>query len=888
MEIPISAPHMNQRLLTRIEGVLWAWMSAVMRQPRKAIAFLIAVAIIGFLLALNGLGVNSDTSQMVSSKLDYRQAQLDFEAAFPDEENRVTVIVRARSEDEADAFTKLLVDEMRQRTDVATDVFAASADPYLIQNGLLYLDSDELDEVLANISAAGPVLKRLGRTPDMDRLYLALADAFEPLEAGEPLSEALERAIASVAETIDSRLDGTPEPLSWQEIFVAADEDDNPDLHQRIVSISPVLDLSRLQPARPAVFAIDKAVKKLVSNGDFEVTADITGNAVLRTEELNSVRDGIGVSLSFSVLFIIILLMVALRSWVLVGTSLLALLITILITAGFAALMYEALNLVSIAFMVLLIGLGIDFMIHLAMHVQEERTRGLSCHQSIMQSNHHIGAALALCAPTSAIAFFAFAPTYFTGMTQLGIVSGFGVLVAFVVAVTLLPAVFALLPPNSGIRNEKVVESSNSAFFASIGLSGPVKARIAVSMIVLGGLSLFLMPSVRFDADPMALRDPDAPSVTAFNMLFDDEDTQPYNLSLLLPDAAAVDQVKPQLEALSQVREVIGPEDLIPKEQYDKLDAIDIASIGLGFIFESNEVPSEDLLASASDRLNDALKKYPTPATLALTDSLVNYQAALSENASLRSEVEGDIFRFWGQQYERLEQQIYPEEVTFEALPNILKNRFVAADGRLRLQIEPTADLRNEASRTSFVHAVRELAPNAAGSARSVLESGRVISRAMLIAMFCAWFAVALLLVAILRDGLLVSVILFSLVLAAVLTTATAVLIGVPFNFANVIAVPLLVGVGADSGIHLGMRARREATAADVYETSTPRAVFFSAVTTICSFGTLMFSAHRGVASMGILLSLAIGFTLICTILVQPWLLDKLGAGKSKPKIPVI
>ena len=859
-----------------------------MRQPRKSIGFLVTLAIIGCLLALNGLGVNSDTSQMVSSKLDYRQAQLDFEAAFPDEENRVTVIIRARSEDEADAFTKLLVDEMRQRTDVATDVFAGSTDPYLTRNGLLYLDSDELDEVLANISAAGPVLKRLGRAPDMDRLYLALADAFEPLEEGEELSEALERAIASVASTIDARLAGTPEPLSWQEIFVETDEDDNPDLHQRIVSISPVLDLSRLQPARPAVYAIDEAVKKLVANGDFQVTADITGNAVLRTEELNSVRDGIGISLSFSVLFIIILLMAALRSWVLVGTSLLALLVTILITAGFAALLYDALNLVSIAFMVLLIGLGIDFMIHLAMHVQEERTRGLSGSESIRQSNHHIGAALALCAPTSAIAFFAFAPTHFTGMTQLGIVSGFGVLVAFAVAVTLLPAVFALLPPNSGVRNEKAVESSNSAFFTSIGLSGPVKARIAVSMIVLGGLSLFLMPSVRFDADPMALRDPDAPSVTAFNMLFDDKDTQPYNLSLLLPDEDAVNLIKPQLEALGEVREVISPEDLIPEDQFDKLDAIDIASIGLGLIFDSDESPPEDLLADAPDRLHAALNKYPTPATLALISSLADYRVALGENPSLRGEVEGDVFRFWGQQYERLEQQIYPEEITFEALPDTLKNRFVAADGRLRLQIEPEADLRDEAARTSVVHTVREVAPNAAGSARSVLESGRVISRAMIVAIIGAWLAVALLLIAILRDGLLVSVILFSLVLAAVLTTATAVLIGVPFNFANVIAVPLLVGVGADSGIHLGMRARREAAAADVYETSTPRAVFFSAVTTICSFGTLMFSAHRGVASMGILLSLAIGFTLICTILVQPWLLDKLGGRQDKPKIPVI
>lgn len=852
-----------------------------MKRPRRAIATLVGFAVIGLVLAITGLGVNSDTSKMVSSKLDYRQAQIDFEAAFPAEETRISVIVRARTEDEADAFAARMQDVLRARTDVVTDVFAASADPFLVQNGLLYLDSDELDELLANISAAAPVLKRLGRAPTLDRLYLALADALEPVEVGDELAEALERSIDSVAETIDKRLAGTPEPLSWQAIFVQPDEDEDPNLHQRIIAVSPVLDLSRLQPARPAVLAIDKAVAAIVAEGEFDVEASITGNAVLRTEELASVSNGIGFSLFLSFVFILVLLMIALRSWVLVATSLIALIITILITAGFAALMYDALNLVSVAFMVLLVGLGIDFMIHLAMHVQEERTRGLDCHESIMKSNHHIGAALALCAPTSAIAFFAFAPTNFTGMAQLGVVSGFGVVVAFIVAVTLLPAVFALLPPNIGIRNITAVESAASPFFTNIALSGPGKARVAQCMIGLGVLSLFLMPYVRFDADPMAMRDLDAPSVRAFNLLFDKEETQPYNLSLLVADQDAVDAITPQLDALAEVREVVGPADLVPEDQFDKLDAIDFASVGLGLVFADENQIEASVLADAADRLDASLAEHETPATQKLVASLAAYRSQLEQSPTLREELEGDIFRFWGQQYERLEKQIFPEEITFDALPATLQERFVAGDGRLRLQIEPVADLRDEAARAAFVAAVRGVAPNAAGSARSVLESGRVISRAMLIAIFAAWIAVALLLVAILRDGLLVGVILFSLVLAAVLTTATAVLIDVPFNFANVIAVPLLVGVGADSGIHLGIRARREASAADVYETSTPRAVFFSAITTLCSFGTLMLSDHRGVASMGILLTLAIGFTLICTILVQPWLLDKLGGSKA-------
>ena len=874
---------MNLRLLTRIEGALWAWMSFVMRFPRTMILLLTGLALFGLALAITGLGVNSDTSKMVSSELDYRKAQIDFEQAFPDEETRISLIIRARSEDEADAFTLRVADVLRGRTDVVTDVFAASADPFLIQNGLLYLDSDELDEVLGGISSAGPILKRLGREPTLDRLYLALADALQPINPEEPVPEALDRALNSLADTIDARLSGNPEPLSWQAIFRPPDEDDNPDIHQRIVLISPVLDMARLQPARPAVLAIDKAVAEVVAQGEYDVTASITGNVVLRTEELASVSNGIGISLTLSFLFIIVLLMIALRSAVLVATSLYALIVTILITAGFAALMYDALNLVSVAFMVLLVGLGIDFMIHLAMHVQEERTRGRSCRSSLFVSTRHIGAALALCAPTSAIAFFAFAPTAFTGMTQLGIVSGVGVLVAFSVAVTLLPAVFALLPPGSGIRLKK--QSDKPSIFSKMNSIGPVHSFIAVFTIILGFASIAVLPYVRFDADPMALRDPNASAVQAFNLLFDLEDTQPYNLSLLVEDQDAADEIVPALEALPQVSRVLAPSDLIPEDQFDKLDTIDFASIGLGFVFEDDDEISAELLADGPERLDLALTALASPAMIRLKGSLDDFEKAVASNPALEADLERDVFRFWGQQYERLQQQIYPQEVTFEDLPKTLQTRFVAADGRLRLQIEPEEDLRIDAARQNFVHSVRSVVPQAAGSARSVLESGRVISEAMVLAIICAWIAVAALLIAILRDWVLVGVILFSLVLAAMLTAATAVFIGVPFNFANVIAVPLLVGVGADSGIHLGIRARRSASASHIYETSTPRAVFFSAITTICSFGTLMLSAHRGVASMGILLTLAIGYTLVCTIIVQPWLLSKLGGSSRKTAV---
>lgn len=872
---------MNLQLLNRIEGALWAWMSLVMRHPVKMIAGLVALAVLGLLLAVNGLGVNSDTSRMVSSKLDYRQAQLDFEAAFPREEVRVALIIRARSDDEADAFSDEVSKVLRERTDAVADVFAASADPFLVQNGLLYLESSELDELLGGITAAAPVLKRLGREPNLPRLYLALADAVDPLEPGDVPADALVRAMDAVSEVVERREAGAAEPLSWQAIFRSQNDNEEPNLHQRIISITPVLDMARLQPARPAVLAINEAINTVVAQSEFDVTAAITGNAVLRTEELASVTEGIGLSLGLSALFIIVLLMIALRSVVLVATSIGALVITILITAGFAAILYDTLNLVSVAFMVLLVGLGIDFMIHLALHVQEERTIGRSCRAALFKSNRHIGAALALCAPTSAIAFFAFAPTSFTGMTQLGVVSGFGVLVAFVVAVTMLPAVLALLTPNTGVRLKE--GAHDDQFLSKLSLDGPWQTRAAMATIGIGFLSLFLLPYVRFDADPMALRDPDAPAVQAFNLLFDQDETRPYNLSLLLPDADAVADISPKLEALPEVRRLLGPADLVPEDQLDKLDAIDFTAFGFETVFEEPARLTEAALSTAPERLHTALADIDHPSAERLKTALTIIQTRSGESADYGKALEQDIFRFWEQQFDRLEQQLYPEEVVFDALPDMLRSQFVADDGRLRLQIEPEEDLRDKAARARFVEAVRAVAPNAAGSARSVLESGRVISRAMVIAIVCAWLTVAALLILILRDRLLVGVILLTLLLAGVLTAAMSVVIGVPFNFANVIAVPLLVGVGADSGIHLGIRARRTSDPSQVYETSTPRAVFFSAITTVCSFGTLMLSAHQGVASMGILLTIAIGFTLVCTILVQPWLLKVLDRKQLVP-----
>lgn len=195
-----------------------------------------------------------------------------------------------------------------------------------------------------------------------------------------------------------------------------------------------------------------------------------------------------------------------------------------------------------------------------------------------------------------------------------------------------------------------------------------------------------------------------------------------------------------------------------------------------------------------------------------------------------------------------------------------------------RLEIIPKSDVRDPKNRRKFVTEVKSVVPKVTGSARTVQDAGDIIQTSMLQAVVTALISVSLLLYLVVRNVRLVIIMLIPLVLAGVLTTATGVLVNLPFNFANVIVLPLLIGIGVDSSLHLALQNKSKQTTpssqSHASKNVTARAVVFSAVTTIASFGSLSFSAHRGTSSMGLLLMIAISWVLICTLLVTPALLS--------------
>ncbi|NWG72541.1 MAG: MMPL family transporter [Parvularculaceae bacterium] len=842
-------------MLRLIERFLIVWAEGSRRLGWLVVLlFATAAAFAGF-YAFKNLKVNTDTSQMLDPDLPFQKNAAELRSAFPQIKDDLVIIVRAPTLDEADAFAGDLREKLLADAKNFSAVFAPAEDPFFKQNGLLYLSKEELSSRLTQMSKASGLIETLVKSPTVDTLFSQLATNDELAERSELGKDTLEKIYEELGDVVEASLEGERRPFSWLGALDTSGAER--DSYTRLVNVTPVLDYSRLQPAKPAVSEVRRLIDDLKSTYGDRVDTYITGDPALRAEELQSVSTGIGLSFLISFLSVGVLLLICYRSISLSVITLIALLLTLILTAGFAAATVGQLNLISIAFTVLLTGLGLDFAIHLLLHLQDHRFAGHETPRALRASLREVGSGLFLAAITTSIAFFSFIPTKFEGIAQLGIIAGAGVLIALAVSVTFVPAALGVYPKSSAGRKFR---SGGGGFFTRI------RDPLAVVVILVGLGSIFFIPQSRFDADPMSLRDPETESVKGFNMLFADPESAPYRLTRLVDSAEAAQATATAARALPGVRGTRSLPDFVPKDQEEKLDLISYAQGSLLFALEAEPEPAASTgegAARLQARLSAAYSEGPAARLAGLLGKLANEPAAAAR-------VEENVFLFWPHLIELLQAQMTAEEVTFETLPPPLKERYLSKEGQWRVDILPKEDLRDHRALERFVSSVEGSFPDVSGGAIQTQKAGDTISEAMLQATTIALGVIAVFLFLLVQRITQVLLMILPLALAALLTAAAGVVFNIPFNYANVIVLPLLLGLGVDSGIHLVLRNQQMKTGDDVYDTATPRAVMFSALTTIASFGSLMLSPHRGTASMGELLSIAIFFSLVCALIVLP------------------
>lgn len=867
--------------------MLEGWVDLV----RRRAPWVLALAVLGgagaILHALRTLRIDTDRNTMLSAELPFRQDADRLRAAFPGLGDVLVLVVDGPIPEAARAAALSLAERLRAEEDLFAEVRVPRADPFLESAALLFLDEDELDALAARLYEVQPFLGRLSRDPTPRALFELLAQAYD---ASADSSLPLEPVARALADVLAARRAGRAAVLSWEELLEperASDDGRRRDDPRRQLVLARVRpDYGRLFPAGPAIRFV-RALRAELGYDDGPVRLRFTGPPALAHEELESVQEGsrrIGLLVAF---FVALVLTAGLRSLRLVVASLFTLLVGLALTAGFAAVAIGHLNLISVAFAVLFLGLGADFAIHFGLRYREAldeqlpRASGPSASQAPSgasagapdrgrawrESARDVGGSLLVCATTTALGFFAFVPTAYSGVSELGWIAGVGMLIAFAVTVTVLPAALTLMPLGRRPGPDPPT------------WLGRLTARhrpILAGATLAGAAALVALPGVRFDRNPLGLRDPDAESVATFRDLLERSTTPPWSVSALADSAEASARIADGWKRAPEVGRVVRLESFVPRDQDAKLDRLFDLSLALGDLSVDADAPAAPLdaeraaLAELVRALDEHLERAGSddgdPAARALADELGRLGRAY--DADVARDVRERLLGTLPVNLARLERALATEGLELADLPDEVRSRWVAPDGTRRVEAFSAGDLDEPATLRAFVEAVRAVEPRASGSPVLILEGGDAVVRAFQQAFGIALVATTLVLLLLLRSLRDVLVVMVPLGLASVATVATLVLLDEPFNFANVIGLPLLLGIGVDSGVHVLHRAR--AGGRDPLASSTQRAVVYSALTTLAGFANLSFSPHPGTSSMGRILAIGVGYTLIATLVVLP------------------
>ena len=855
---------------------------AIKRPALFVVVSLIMTGLAAFYIGSH-IEVHTDTDEMINPELPFRQTFHDFNAAFPQFNNSFIIVIDGETPEAAVEAQELLAAYLSARKGLYKSVYAPGAGAFFDQNGFLYLDFDQLVDLSDQLAAAEPVLAAVSEDPSLRGLFDILSEAMEEISEGDAPPEKLTEVLGSITASTRAAANGREQALSWRAIFL--DDEDLAKAKRRLLIVQPELDFTQLQSAKAALAGARAAAREVAQETGTLIR--FSGKMALSSDELKSVADGAILAGALFFILVALVLGFGIRSARLVFAALTTLFAGLIWTGAFALLAIGYLNIISIAFAVLFIGLGIDFAIHFSLRYQEEVQGGLPVDQALIKTSVTVGAPLALCAPTTALAFYAFMATDYVGLAQLGLISGTGMFISFFTSLTFLPALLKLMPLKKGKVVFNIHARQEAGFIAKNG------RRIALAGLGFGLASVYFAAHADFDFDPINLKDPKSESVTTFFDLMAGEKTSPYTIQILAASEGEALTLKERLTGLPEVDDVIILQSYVPERQEEKLEVIDTISIFLNPVFTgrgSVDPPSWEENAAAVSTFREKVSALEaarpglpvTAAAMELSASLEGFGVEMQNGAAEQALLQQNLFSTFPRLVDQLDAALGADYVTLGDLPEEITSRYRADDGRFRVEVFPSADLSSARDLERFVAAVSALASEASGSPVQIFNSGLVVKGAMIEASTIAVVAMVLFLTLILRRVSSVTLITLPVFLAGLLTLAAMTLLGLKFNFANVIVIPLLIGLGVDSGIHLVLRAREEKENIRLLSSSTPRAVLLSALTTLGSFGTLAISAHQGTASMGILLALAIVMILIATLLVLPGLMIWLqNAGKT-------
>lgn len=859
-----------------LERIVERSVASAIGHAKLVIAIALALTIAAAFYTARTLTMDTDTARMINAKLPWKQQMAQINAAFPQNVGLLVVMIDGANPDTAEMAAAALFAKMQERADLFDSVRRADGGHFFDQYGMMLLPTEELKQTSDSVIRAQGFLGTLAADPSLRGLFDMLSLAMEGVAQKAIDFASLERPLSTISESLSSALTGSETPLCWRCLMI--DRPVDPRELRKLILAQPKRDFQALQPGAKATAAVREMVRELDLAASRGVTVRLTGQVPLNDEEFGTVAEGMSWALFLSIVLVLGLLFAALRSVKLIIACFVTLIVGLIWTFGFTALAIGSLNLVSIAFAVMFIGLSIDFGIQFGVRYGQERFIA-DDGTSLPRTGRFMARPLTLAAVAIAAGFLSFMPTDYKGVSELGLIAAAGMAITLVLNLTLLPALLKLFPPASrpldmGFPRAKPIDDFLLrrrwlviGAWAAIGLVG-----------------VFAALGLRFDFNPLHLKDPKVESVASMVDLMKDPLRTPYNIEILAPGIDAAQSLAEKLGQLPEVNMVLTAGSFVPEDQEAKLAIIQDLNDLVGLSLDPIDLaapPTADDVRAAMRKCATMLREAVASSDVAQQLARLLDQAADSDDAFLQR-LDRVLLSTLKPRLEALRTALTAKPLTVDTLPPEIRDDWIAADGRARVLVIPAGDSNDNAVLERFIAAVRTVAPEASGSAVQIYESGQAVARAFEIATLLALASMAVLLFLILRRLTDVLMVLVPLAAAALATAIICWLIGLQLNFANIIALPLLLGIGVAFNIYFVVNWRKGISGP--LQTSTARGVLFSALTTGSSFASLAVSGHLGTASMGIVLLAGMAMTLLSIFILMPALL---GPPPGRPSLQV-
>lgn len=851
-----------------VENIVSAVVDLSRRYALLVLALLVLLVAASGTFVASHFSITTDVTKLLDERALWRQREIAFSKAFPQRDDLIVVVIDGTNPADTDLAAQHLAEALTKKTELFRTVSRPDTAPYLRQYGLLLLPPDELADATDGMIKAQPLLAQLAADPSPRGLFNLFDPMLLGVEAGQVKLAELDPLFARVNNAVSRALAQPDNADSWEYLFTS----ENPGKFElrRFVLAQPVLDYAALSPGEKATAAIREVVTQDNLAQKYNVRLRITGSVPMADEEFASVAEGMQWALAGSVALIVLILYLTLRSWRIIIPILITLIGGLAATTAAALLMVKSLNLISVAFAVMFTGIAVDFGIQFGVRYRDARNTHPDFADALRVGAKLIAVPLLLAALSTAAGFLSFVPTSYRGVAELGLIAGTGMMIAFTLNITVLPALMRFTKPEA--------ETEPMGFSWAKPLDDfLVKHRRPVLAAFALGFAGFAVAAsaVPFDFDPLNLKNRKTEAVATTFDLINDPDTTPYTIDVLAPNLDEAEKLAEKIRALPEVAQALTLQSFVPADMPEKQgilrDAANLLSLAL-YPQQIAPAPAADDIRAAAKTLLQKLEalNQPDESVKALIVTLQNVTKA--DDAT--------IAKLAGLMREKVETQLGGIKAmlagnapTLANIPSDFRKEWVAENGSARIEVYPKGNAHDAATLDNFVKAVQAVAPEATGAPISIRESSRTIQTAFAQAATYSLIVIFIVLLLFLKNLRHTIFVLIPLILGFAFTLGTCTLIHLPVNFANIISLPLLLGLGVSYSIYFVIYWVQGFSAP--LQSAMARAVLSSASTAVVAFGSLSLSNHPGTASMGLLLTLSLFYVLFTTFFFLPSLLGK-------------